>query len=256
MVEVEIEVLGVRDVLEGHLSQLLLGVPGQPGDGRVDGAPTTVQLDDRLADRRVLEGQSVALLRLTERLLGGARLGDVLGEPEPGHDQPRAVGHRSEPLREQAAGVGDVPRRRGAAQSGPVVRFDQLGRLGRKDLEDRPALEHLPAQPHCRQPEPSGREVAKVVVEGEDRALREGVHQGVVAGLCQHLEQGGGLGAEDPAPSSLQPHPSVFGRCEPHLRTNVHQLSASAVRREGAALDRTRFDAVATAFLTHSRKRA
>ena len=36
----------------------------------------------------------------------------------------------------------------------------------------------------------------------------------------------------------------------------VLRLAPSAVRREGAALDRTRFDAVVEAFLTHSRKRA
>jgi len=36
----------------------------------------------------------------------------------------------------------------------------------------------------------------------------------------------------------------------------VLRLAPSAVRREGAALDQERFDTVASAFLTHSRKRA
>lgn len=64
--QVEIQIIGVSDVLERHREELVLGIAGQLGDRGVHLPPCPVQLDDGLTDRGVLEGEPVSLLGLPQ----------------------------------------------------------------------------------------------------------------------------------------------------------------------------------------------
>ena len=69
--EVGLEVVRVRDVLEGQLQQLSGLVPDDLGEGAVDAQEGAVESDQRHADRGLLEGVGEALLGLLERAVHG-----------------------------------------------------------------------------------------------------------------------------------------------------------------------------------------
>ena len=95
VVEVDVEILRMRERLERGLEQLLLAVAENAAERGVDAGEATVGRHERLADRGLVEGVAEALLRvpqLARRLaLGGdvARDAEVAGE--------RAVGPRGWP---------------------------------------------------------------------------------------------------------------------------------------------------------------
>src|SRR5579862_9649723 len=70
VVEVELEVVGMRDVLEAALEQLVAGVADELAEGVVDLEKASVGRDERHADRGRLERPGEAAFALEERRLG------------------------------------------------------------------------------------------------------------------------------------------------------------------------------------------
>ena len=91
--QVRVEVVGVRDFLEGFGEELPFRVAGQGTQRRVDLKEAAVEVDQGHADCRVLERMAEALFAAAERLLG----------PFPGRD----VDHRAAPRAHRAAFVAD-----------------------------------------------------------------------------------------------------------------------------------------------------
>jgi hypothetical protein len=68
--EVGVEIVGMRDVLERQVEQLVLGVADDLAEGGVHLDEAPVRADERHPDRRRVEGAAEALVRLAQQLVG------------------------------------------------------------------------------------------------------------------------------------------------------------------------------------------
>jgi hypothetical protein len=88
VLQVRLEVVGVGDLLERLLKQLLAGIPEEVAEPPVDPQPPSVQPGVGHADGGLFEGSSETLLALSKLLLRLLLLGDVVRKQYPRNDAP------------------------------------------------------------------------------------------------------------------------------------------------------------------------
>ena len=114
---VEVDVLGMAERRERRRAQVGLGAAGHLRQRAVQAQPAALEVDQRHADRRVVEGAAEELLGGAQRVLDAARLGDVLARAV--DDDRVAAPRRRRPRRGRGPGA---RRRRGAGCGGRCSR--------------------------------------------------------------------------------------------------------------------------------------
>ena len=192
MVEVDIEVVGMRQRLEGRLEQVLLGVAQDAAERAVDAREAAVRGDQRLADRRLVEGVAEALLGVAQLACRLALRRDVAADAEVARD--RAVGRADGRDRERHRQPDAVPaHERPFARVGVVLSraVPEHGRdgdaeLGRQALELIGVVEQLGVMA----PDDVGGAVAEhalgAAVEDRDQAVGVGADDRVLRRRVEH----------------------------------------------------------------------
>ncbi len=115
--EIDLQVVGMGDILEGELEQLRFGIADECADRAIDLQPAAIQIDQRDADGGELKRAGEAFLTRPERFLRPLLFRDILH---------RAL-HANDPARRIAFGLADGTEPDAAALGGDDFAFDIVG---------------------------------------------------------------------------------------------------------------------------------